>query len=57
MPISQADVGITNCTGYLADVDALTAFGLANPAHMPQLDLSSFSGGKAGTPVSYLMFP
>ena len=57
-PASSGSVD-ANCAGYVAGVDTLhtAKYDPANAAHMPNLDLSSFNLGKAGTPVKYLMFP
>ena len=52
---TQANVS-ANCSAYVAGVDALTAYDTGNAAEIPNLDLSSFNFGVAGTPVKYLMF-
>ncbi|MEK6744054.1 MAG: hypothetical protein AABZ15_10600 [Nitrospirota bacterium] len=55
-PTVVGDVSV-NCTTYVAAVAALTQYDVTNAAHMPNLDLSSFDLGVAGTPKKYLMFP
>lgn len=51
------EVGVsTDCSGYVAGVKAITPYDTGNPAHIPDIDLSSFDLGVGGTPFKYLMF-
>jgi len=53
---TQAGVS-ANCTAYIAGVNGLAAYNVNDTAQIPNINLSDFSNGVAGTPYHYLMFP
>jgi hypothetical protein len=53
-PTTQPAVS-PNCTAYVAGVDALVPYDVNNAAEIPNIDLSSFDLGVAGSPVKYLI--
>jgi len=54
IPTDQAGAGATNCADYVSAVSAATPYDAGTD--MPNIDLSDFNNGVAGTPFKYLMF-